>query len=278
MPTTDDRRANLAAGFENPGTAELGVDHLANRLKPAGFFDPANPGNFGFADLRPRVRGRPRVRRQLQRVQRLRHLRPANPTLATGVVCPGGQGDMSVYGNLLFMSVEETRARVDCGTDPTVGTRFQGVRIFDISDVANPVQVAAVQTCRGSHTHSLVDDPDDPDNVYIYVSGTAGVRPATTLAGCNNNPASRREPVPVADRGHQGAARRARRTRPSSASRGCSPTRRPARSTACRTSRRRRMHPSGIPWGPTPITDACHDITVYPESGSPPAPARATAS
>ena len=92
------------------------------------------------------------------------------------------------------MSVEETRARVDCGTNPTVGTRFQGVRIFDVSDVTNPVQVAAVQTCRGSHTHSIVTDPDDPENVYVYVSGTAGVRPATTLAGCNNNPANGENP------------------------------------------------------------------------------------
>jgi hypothetical protein len=94
------------------------------------------------------------------------------------VVCPGGQGDPSVYGNLLFMSVEETRARVDCGSNPAVGTRFQGVRIFDISNIDAPVQVAAVQLCRGSHTHTLVTDPDDPDNIYVYVSGTTGVRPA----------------------------------------------------------------------------------------------------
>ena len=112
----------------------------------------------------------------------------------TNVVCPGGQGDLSVFGNLLFMSVEESRARVDCGTNPAVGTRFQGVRIFDISDVANPVQVAAVQTCRGSHTHTFVEDNDDPDNVYVYVSGTTGVRPASTLAGCNNNPATGENP------------------------------------------------------------------------------------
>jgi hypothetical protein len=59
------------------------------------------------------------------------------------------------------------------------------VRIFDITDVRNPKQVAAVQTCRGSHTHTLVVDPNDKDNVYIYVSGTSFVRQSEELAGCS---------------------------------------------------------------------------------------------
>jgi hypothetical protein len=63
--------------------------------------------------------------------------------------------------------------------------RFRGVRIFDISDIKNPKQVAAVQTCRGSHTHTLVMDPNDKDNVYIYVSGTSFVRQPEELAGCS---------------------------------------------------------------------------------------------
>jgi hypothetical protein len=63
--------------------------------------------------------------------------------------------------------------------------RFRGVRIFDISDIKNPKQVAAVQTCRGSHTHTLVVDPNDKENVYIYVSGTSFVRQAEELAGCS---------------------------------------------------------------------------------------------
>ena len=96
---------------------------------------------------------------------------------------------MSVYNNLLFMSVEETRAKIDCSSTPPADatTRFRGVRIFDISNLNQPVQVAAVQTCRGSHTHTLVTDADDPNNVYIYVQGTAGVRPATEPAGCDAN-------------------------------------------------------------------------------------------
>jgi hypothetical protein len=134
---------------------------------------------------------------------------PAKPTLLTTMVCPGGQGDPSVYKNLLFMSVEMPNGRVDCGTQgfppppqpspaageekkdqgqgppPAQKDRFRGVRIFDISDIKNPKQVAAVQTCRGSHTHTLVVDPNDKENVYIYVSGTSFVRQSEELAGCS---------------------------------------------------------------------------------------------
>jgi hypothetical protein len=114
---------------------------------------------------------------------------PRRPTLRASIVCPGGQGDMSVHGNLLFMSVEQTRGRVDCGTqgvpEPISAERFRGVRIFDISDVTKPRQVAAVQTCRGSHTHTLVVDPNDKANVYIYGSGTSAVRSGNELAGCS---------------------------------------------------------------------------------------------
>jgi hypothetical protein len=114
---------------------------------------------------------------------------PRRPRLMTSVVCPGGQGDMSVRGNLLFMSVEQTRGRVDCGTEGVEEVaskdRFRGVRVFDISDVTHPRQVAAVQTCRGSHTHTIVDDPKDKANIYIYGSGTSTVRPGEELAGCS---------------------------------------------------------------------------------------------
>ena len=129
---------------------------------------------------------------------------PAKTRLLTSMICPGGQGDPSVYKNLLFMSVEMPNGRLDCGTQgfppppappagqennppppPAQKDRFRGVRIFDITDISKPKQVAAVQTCRGSHTHTLVVDPNDKDNVYIYVSGTSFVRQTEELAGCS---------------------------------------------------------------------------------------------
>jgi hypothetical protein len=114
---------------------------------------------------------------------------PKKPRVLASIVCPGGQGDMSVYGNLLFMSVEQTRGRVDCGTQGVTETvsaeRFRGVRIFDISDINKPRQIAAVQTCRGSHTHTLVVDPKDKANIYVYGSGTSAVRSGEEMAGCS---------------------------------------------------------------------------------------------
>ena len=111
------------------------------------------------------------------------------PRLIASVVCPGGQGDVSIHGTLLFMSVEQTRGRIDCGlggvATPVSAERFRGVRIFDISDVRKPRQVAAVQTCRGSHTHTLVVDPRDAENVFVYGSGTGAVRSADELAECS---------------------------------------------------------------------------------------------
>jgi hypothetical protein len=114
---------------------------------------------------------------------------PTKLQLLTSVVCPGGQGDVSVYGNLLFMSVEQTRGRLDCGIQGVQETvsdeRFRGIRIFDITDVRKPRQVAAVQTCRGSHTHTLVPNPKDPSRLYVYGSGTGAVRSGEELEGCS---------------------------------------------------------------------------------------------
>ena len=112
------------------------------------------------------------------------------PELVLSVVCPGGQGDLSVHGDLLFMSVEQNRARLDCGVKDAEGEvnaeRFRGIRIFDISDLSAPRQVAAVQTCRGSHTHTLVPHPSDPNVLYIYNSATSGVRKSDELAICQD--------------------------------------------------------------------------------------------
>src|SRR5499426_1508518 len=114
---------------------------------------------------------------------------PAKPVLKTSFYCPASQSDVSVYRNLLFVSGEGTGGRLDCsdtGVHDSVSTlRLRGIRIFDISDVEHPKYIANVQTCRGSHTNTLMLAPNDTANVYIYVSGSAGVRSPSELPGCS---------------------------------------------------------------------------------------------
>jgi hypothetical protein len=116
------------------------------------------------------------------------------PNLLSSVVCPGGQGDVSVVGDILVMSVEQTRGRVDCGLQGVEGDvseeRFRGLRVFDISDLNAPRQVGQVQTCRGSHTHSIVDANDE--RIIVYNSGTSRVREQEELARCIDNPSDSR--------------------------------------------------------------------------------------
>jgi hypothetical protein len=115
---------------------------------------------------------------------------PAKPRLYNEYVCRGSQSDVSVYQNLIFVSGEATSGRTDCGLqgvqDSISKERFRGIRVFDATDLAHPKYIASVQTCRGSHTHTVVEDPKDKANVYIYVSGSAGVRPVEELAGCSD--------------------------------------------------------------------------------------------
>jgi hypothetical protein len=231
----NDPRAKLAPGLYDAGEAAMGMKHLVLVKKPDAFqlgtVDPDDPkvqktlGLLGMSNTSKIPKPMQLVRAQLAfansdfafqgnhlfqgnfygvNIYDISH--PANTKLLTSLVCPGGQGDVSVYKNLLFMSVEQPNGRLDCGTQgfppeppPTPEEekakkrripaaqkdRFRGVRIFDISDIRNPRQVAAVQTCRGSHTHTLVIDPNDKDNVYIYVSGTSFVRQPEELAGCS---------------------------------------------------------------------------------------------
>src|SRR5438034_2169300 len=113
---------------------------------------------------------------------------PSRPTLKDGYYCPAPQSDVSVFRNLLFVSGEGTGGRLDCTGegvhDSVSATRLRGIRIFDITDVANPKYIANVQTCRGSHTHTVVIDPNDTANVFVYVSGSAPVRSPSELPGC----------------------------------------------------------------------------------------------
>ncbi len=237
----NDPRAKLAPGLYDAGETSLGMKHLLLLKKPEAFqlgtSDPDDPkvqkivGELGmgnnpkipklahlmiaqlaFANSDLAFQGNYLFQGNFYGVDIYDISNPAATQLLTTIVCPGGQGDVSVYKNLLFMSVEMPNGRLDCGVQgfppepppPAEGEkdkgkdkpkeppipaaqkdRFRGVRIFDISDIRNPKQVAAVQTCRGSHTHTLVVDPNDKENVYIYVSGTSFVRQAEELAGCS---------------------------------------------------------------------------------------------
>jgi hypothetical protein len=230
---TKDPRYTLKPGMYDAGVAALGMKHVAFLKKPDAFqikaTSPDDPqvqktlGQLGMGDTSKMPKPMQLVIAQLAFANsdfafQGTHLfqgnfygvniydiaNPAKTALLTSMVCPGGQGDVSVYKNLLFMSVEMPNGRLDCGVQgfppappPEPGhekerrlpaaqkDRFRGVRIFDISDIKNPKQVAAVQTCRGSHTHTLVEDPNDKDNVYIYVSGTSFVRQKEELEGCS---------------------------------------------------------------------------------------------
>ncbi|HVL40971.1 MAG TPA: hypothetical protein VM348_02360 [Brevundimonas sp.] len=187
------------------------------------------------------------------------------PELVMSVVCPGGQGDVSVVGNLLFMSVEQNRARLDCGTAPAEGDvnaeRFRGVRIFDISDLNAPRQIAAVQTCRGSHTHTLVPDPADPRSLYIYNSGTADVRKTEELAICTDgqpdqNPDTALFSIDVI---------KVNLDRPQDAAIVNRP--RIFADASGRVAGLWRGGAAGLASQRTAQTNQCHDITVYPQIG-----------
>jgi hypothetical protein len=184
----NDPRIGLKPGYMDAGEAISGLTKLASVPRPTGFFNPAQVGDGGFSNTDLAFRGNLLFQGNYHGFQAFDVSNPRSPELRLSVVCPGGQGDISVYGNLVFMSVEQTRGRLDCGTTgvaDTVSTeRFRGVRIFDIADMQNPKQVALVQTCRGSHTHTLVTHPRDRERVWVYVSGTSSVRPGEELAGC----------------------------------------------------------------------------------------------
>ena len=220
---------------------------------------------------------------------------PSKPVLAQSYICPASQNDVSVYRNLLFMSSESTNSRTDCGfggvPDPVSKERVRGIRVFDIADIKHPKLVTTVQTCRGSHTHTVVTQPGDDNNVFIYVSGTAGVRSADEVPGCldggiddPNSARFRLEVIKVPLRAPvQAAIVSSPRVfnglpvPPHSAERDASDARdREAAAAAAAAAGRSSGRGAGgadaaggrgrgntTPTGP----NQCHDITVYPEIG-----------
>jgi hypothetical protein len=184
-----DPRVGLKAGIEDAGVAALNMELVGHLPKPDAFSDPTGGFSLNFANSDLAFKGTHLYLGNFHGFNFYNIEDPRKPQLRVSVPCPGGQGDLSVYRNLMFMSVEQPRGRVDCGTQgvdaPVSAERFRGVRIFDISDLEKPRQIAAVQTCRGSHTHTLLVDPKDKANVYIYGSGTSPVRSAEELAGCS---------------------------------------------------------------------------------------------
>jgi hypothetical protein len=182
-----DPRVGLKPGLRDAGFVARGMELVANVPKPEAFEGPKGSLDYANSDLA--FQGPHLFLGNFHGLNFFNVEDPRRPQLRVSIPCPGGQGDVSVYGKLLFMSVEQARGRVDCGTQGVQGAvspeRFRGVRIFDITDLQNPKQIAAVQTCRGSHTHTLVVDPDDKENIYVYGSGTSSVRPGEELEGCS---------------------------------------------------------------------------------------------
>ena len=183
-----DPRVGLKGGLTDAAFAAKGLELVANLPKPEGFIDPSGQHSLNFANSDLAFQGNHVFLGNFSGFNIYDVENTRKPRVVTSIVCPGGQGDVSIYGHLLFMSVEQTRGRIDCGVqgveEPVSKERFRGVRIFDIKDINKPRQVAAVQTCRGSHTHTVVPDMKDKATVYIYGSGTGGSRLGEELEGC----------------------------------------------------------------------------------------------
>ena len=218
---SDDPRAGLAAGLFTAEEVISNMELITSLRKPTGFYDPKNPAMkkaideddedevkpievasqgrspmLSFSNTDMAFRDDVLVAGSYHGFNIYRLAENGVPSLISSVICPGGQGDVSIVGDLLIMSVQDTRGRLDCGLQG-VGSepspeRFRGIRIFDISNLEMPMQVGAVQTCRGSHTHSVVSGPDKDGIIVVYNSGTSSIREDEELAGCFDGPGDSR--------------------------------------------------------------------------------------
>ena len=187
-----DPRIGLKAGWMNAEEAIWNLRVLAKQPPSEAFINPSTPGDNRLTNSDLTFVGNYVIQANYSGWQVWDISNPAKPALKTAYVCRGSQSDVSVYRHLLFVSGEELGGRLDCGLQgiPDSGShdRLLGIRIFDISDITKPRYIGNVQTCRGSHTHTVVEDPDDPANVYIYVSGSAPIRSPAELTGCSSRP------------------------------------------------------------------------------------------
>ena len=187
-----DPRVGLRAGWMDAGEAAWNIQLVSTTPPSPDFINRSNPGDYQFINSDLSFTGPYVIQGNFSGVQVWDITNLKSPRLHKAFVCPGSQSDVSVYRQLLFVSGEALNGRTDCGTqgvrDTVSHDRLRGIRIFDVTDIANPRHITDVQTCRGSHTHTLVTSPTDTANVYIYVSGSAPVRSPNELAGCSSAP------------------------------------------------------------------------------------------
>jgi hypothetical protein len=185
VATMNDPRVGLAPGVRNTaGIAAHNLRLVSYTPKPAEF-DSARGLAYINSDLA--FRGDLIYQGNFSGFSVWDVSNPRQPVNLSTVVCATDQGDPSIYGNLLFISAESPRARADCGMQGVQAgkDRMRGVRIFDVSNPRSPKLIKNVQTCRGSHTHTIVPDPDDKNTIYIYVGGSSSVRDPSEMPECS---------------------------------------------------------------------------------------------
>jgi hypothetical protein len=184
-PTRQDPRSNLKPGRHDAGTAFLGMRLVSNSHKPPEL-DSTRGLTFANSDIAFGTHYAYQGNFAGFTIWDITD--PAKPVVTAVVKCTTSQGDPSIVGNLLFLSAEGAGNRNDCGSQGVQDPKdhMAGVRIFDVSNPKAPKLVKNVQTCKGSHTHTIVPSKKDPNIIYIYVSGQSNARPETELAGCKN--------------------------------------------------------------------------------------------
>ena len=188
-PPSPDPRLSLRAGWMDAGQALWNLALVSATPPSEKFISKSTPGDFRLINSDIAFTRNYAIQGNFSGYQVWDISAPSHPTLVTAYVCPGSQSDVSVYKKLMFVSGEATNGRIDCGTQGVADTvsheRARGIRIYDISDIVHPKPITIVQTCRGSHTHTVVTDPKDAANIYIYVSGSAPVRSPNEMPGCS---------------------------------------------------------------------------------------------